>query len=227
MARIDNSVDILMVGVRGMQKRHLSGFLQLSCMGSVRAALGIISSNIPTRLSQKDIISSVKFWQLWRKRAGSMSEHDSAEEKIKMKKRIHSLASIWLLCLGILLCPLASCSNTSPSFTPTRTPNATQQMATITALAQATADPILNLVGTYAGTYRWRGSSSLSPMRLEITQEEGVSLSGECLLGQQRLPFLHAVTSPAYGGGDGLITFMLDLPASQGQQAISLNFQGT
>ena len=52
-------------------------------------------------------------------------------------------------------------------------------------------------------------------------------LSGEYILGSQHAPLLKAYVETAFGGQEGRIRFTVDLPASQGQQPLSLEFQGT
>ena len=120
-----------------------------------------------------------------------------------MKKRKWPLVYVWAGWLGILLCVLTGCSTQTPSLPATSTPGASTQMQTTTALAQVTADVLFNLVGTYAGTYQSHGSSSLSPMRLEITSQEVGNLSGDCLLNNQHFPLINAITTIAYGGEQG------------------------
>jgi hypothetical protein len=140
-----------------------------------------------------------------------------------MKKRNQPLVYIWTVCLGVLLCVLAGCG--IPALSPTPSPVASPQTSP-TAPIQFTADVVYNLVGIYGGTYQWHGSSSSSPMRLEITQQEAGSLTGDCLLGNQRFPLLNGIISGAYGGDEGGISFTVDVPSSQGQQTISLHFLG-
>jgi hypothetical protein len=143
-----------------------------------------------------------------------------------MEKRKRPLAYVWAGWLGVLLCVLTGCGTQTPSLPTTPTPNASAQMQTTTALAQATADVLFNLVGTYTGTYQWHGSSSSSPMRLEITRQDVFELFGNCLLNNQRFPLLNAITTIAYGGEEGGIVFTVDVPSSQIQQTMALNFRG-
>ena len=141
-----------------------------------------------------------------------------------MKKRNQPLAYVWTVYLGVLLCVLAGCGTSA--LPPTPSPVASAQMST-TAPVQFTADVLFKLVGIYEGTYQWHGSSSSSRMRLEITQQEWENLAGDCLLGNQRFPLLHGVTTIAYGGEEGGISFTVDVPSSQEQQTISLHFSGS
>ena len=143
-----------------------------------------------------------------------------------MKKRERSLAYMWAGWLGVLLCVLTGCGTQTPSLPIPSTSNATAQALTTTALAQVTADVLFNLVGTYDGTYQWHESGTLSPMRLEITRQEGDQLFGDCLLNNQSLPLLNAITTVAYGGEEGGIIFIVDIPAGQLQQTMVLNFHG-
>ncbi len=134
-----------------------------------------------------------------------------------MDKRKHTLCYLGTYYLYMFLFLLAAC-NTQPSFASQPTAN--------NPYSQATADVILNLVGTYVGTYQWHGSKTSSPMRLEIIQEEAGDLSGFCILDIQRFPLLKAITTIDYGsqGEDGGIMFMVNVPSSQ--QTIALNFHG-
>ncbi len=50
-----------------------------------------------------------------------------------MNKQTQPLAFMWFVGLGIFLCLLTSYDTNSPTFSPTPTPNATEQMATVTA----------------------------------------------------------------------------------------------
>jgi hypothetical protein len=86
---------------------------------------------------------------------------------------------------------------------------------------------LFHLVGTYAGSYQWHGSSSPAQLRLEITDQQSLQLSGFCTLGDQRYPLLKANVDVAYGGEEAPITFTVDVPASQGQQPVTLNFSGS
>lgn len=143
------------------------------------------------------------------------------EKDGKMDKRKQPLAYLWAWCLCVLLFLLVGCGTQTPSL-----PTTPSLVASAT--VQYTADVVLSVVGTYRGTYQWHGSSSSSQMRLEITQEETQSLSGVCILGEQRSPLLNAMTTIAYGSGgdEGGIFFTVDVLSSQVKQAISLNFRG-
>jgi hypothetical protein len=143
-----------------------------------------------------------------------------------MGKRKRPLAYMWAGWLGVLLCVLTGCGTQTSSLPTTPTPDASAQMQTTTALAQVTADILFNVVGTYAGTYQWHGSSSSSPMRLEITRQEMDTFFGDYLLNNQRLPLLDATTTIAYGGEEGGISFTVAVPSSQIQQTMALNFRG-
>ncbi len=147
------------------------------------------------------------------------------EEDIQMDKRIHLLAYKWGLCLCLCLCFLAGCNTQTPSLPATHSSLALTQ--TSVREAQVTPDVIFNLVGAYAGTYQWHGSSSPAPLRLEITEQESIQLSGVCILGAHPYPLQEALVGTAFGGEEGGITFTIDVPASQGQQPVSLIFSGT
>lgn len=134
------------------------------------------------------------------------------EEEVKMEKRKQPLVYVWAGWLGVLLYVVTGCGTQPPSLPTTATPDASAQMQPTTVLAQATADVVLNLVGTYAGTYHWHGSSSSSPMRLELTHEEAGSPSGFCILGDRSFPLL-----------EGHTTF---LEGSQGEQGFSQKVRG-
>lgn len=129
-----------------------------------------------------------------------------------MHKQKRPPAYMWAICLYVCLYLLAGCDTQTPSLPATPSPSA--QVGT-SAAAQVTADILFNLVGMYAGNYQWQGSSSSSPLRLEITQQETVKLSGVCALGDQRSPLLKAYTSIAFGGEKGGITFTVDIPSSR------------
>jgi hypothetical protein len=151
---------------------------------------------------------------------------ESQKEKNAMKeKHKRSLVSVWAWCLCVFLVLVAGCNIQTSSLPPAPSPAASEPMRTSPAI-QGTADVILNLVGTYVGTYHWHGSNSSSPMRLEITQEDAGSLSGFCILGERSFPLLEGFTTFEVGtqGEDGLITFMVNVPS--GQQTIALNFRG-
>jgi hypothetical protein len=140
-----------------------------------------------------------------------------------MEKRKQSLVYVWAYCLGMFLVLLAGC-NTQTSFLPLAPSPAASEGTS--PYSQATADVLLNLVGTYVGHYQWHGSSSSVPMRLEITQEEAGDLTGFCILGDQRFPLVKGITTIDYGsqGEDGGTMFILNVPS--GQQTIILNFRG-
>jgi hypothetical protein len=140
-----------------------------------------------------------------------------------MEKRKQSLVYAWSYCLSVFLVLLAGCSIQTSYLPSTPSPGASRGTS---ASSQATADVILNLVGTYAGNYQWHGSSSSAPMRLEITEEEAGDLTGFCILGDQRFPLVKGITTIDYGsqGEDGGIMFMVNVPSSQ--QTITLNFSG-
>jgi hypothetical protein len=142
-----------------------------------------------------------------------------------MKKRKPSVFSSWAWCLWVFLALGAGCSMQPSTLPPAPSPAASEPIATSPAI-QVTADVILNLVGTYVGTYQWHSSNSSSSMRLEITREEAGSLSGFCLLSNQSFPLLESFTTFEAGtqGEDGLITFIVHVPSDQ--QTIVLNFNG-
>jgi hypothetical protein len=142
-----------------------------------------------------------------------------------MEKQKRSLVYVWVWCLCVFLVLVTGCNTQLSSLPPTPSPAASEPTGTSPAI-QGTADVILNLVGTYVGTYQWHGSTSSSPMRLEITQEEAGSLSGLCILSNQSFPLLEGFTTFEVGtqGEDGLITFLVNVPS--GQQTIVLNFSG-
>src|SRR5579872_972413 len=142
-----------------------------------------------------------------------------------MDKRKQPLVYMWTVCLCVCLYALAGCNmQTSPS---PATPSSIALTQTSSAFAQVTPDVIFNLVGTYAGTYQWHGSSSPTQLRLEITKQDVFVLSGVCILSDQRLPLLNAYVETAFGGKEGGIIFMVNLPTGQRQQTTSLDFNGT
>src|SRR5579859_4501744 len=148
-----------------------------------------------------------------------------AEECIKMDKQTLPPASLYVLCLSACLCFLAGCNSQTPSLP--ATPPSIALTQTSRAFVGSTPDVIFNLVGTYAGSYQWHGSSSPAQLRLEITKQDVFVLSGFCTLGNQRYSLREALVETAFGGEEGGITFTVDVPASQGQQPVSLNFSGT
>lgn len=141
-----------------------------------------------------------------------------------MDKRMQPLASLYGLYLSACLCLLAGCNPQTSSLPPT--PSSLALTQTSISEAQVTPDVLFNLVGTYAGTYQWHGSSSPAQLRLEITGQESIQLSGDCTLGDQRYPLKEALLGTAFGGEEAVMTFTLDAPGSQGQQPVSLNFDG-
>src|SRR5579859_4821037 len=147
------------------------------------------------------------------------------EEGKKMDKQMLPPTSLWIVLLSACLCFLAGCNSQTPSLP--ATPPSIALTQTSSAFAQSTPDVIFKLVGTYTGSYQWHGSSSPAQLRLEITGQDVFVLTGICSLGNQSYPLLQAYVETAFGGEEGGITFTLDVPASQGQQPVSLNFSGT
>lgn len=141
-----------------------------------------------------------------------------------MNKYQQFSALLYVLCLSACLCLLAGCASQSPALP--ATPLSIALTQTSINEAQVTPDILFNLVGTYAGSYQWHGSSSPAQLRLEITGQESIQLSGVCILGDQSYPLHEALVETAFGGQEGGITFTLIVPASQGQQ-VSLIFNGT
>jgi hypothetical protein len=148
------------------------------------------------------------------------------EDGIKMDKRTRLLASLWILCLSTCLILLAGCNYQAPSLTATSSPTAHAQTSA-TVFAGGTPDILFNLIGTYAGTYLWHDSSSPAQLRLEIIGQESIQLSGFCTLGVQRYPLKEALVGTAFGSEEAVMTFTVDVPASQGQQPVSLIFSGS
>ena len=142
-----------------------------------------------------------------------------------MDKRKQISAFLRILCLFAWLCLLASC-NSQTSSVPATPPPITLTQTSISE-AQVTPDVIFNLVGTYAGTYQWQGSSSTAQLRLEISAQDVFALTGDCILGNQRYPLLKANVDTAFGGEEAPITFTIEVPANQGRQPVSLNFSGS
>lgn len=141
-----------------------------------------------------------------------------------MNKRKRLLVYVQALCLFICLCLLAGCNSQTPSLS--ATPPSLALTQTRISEAQVTPDVIFNLIGTYAGSYQWHGSNSPAQLRLEITGQESMQLTGFCTLGDQRYPLKEALLGTAFGGEEAVMTFTLDIPASQGHQPVSLNFDG-
>lgn len=143
---------------------------------------------------------------------------------MQMDKRKQHPISLYILYLSACLFLLAGCNSQTPSLPPTPPPAALTQ--TSNAYARVTPDVLFNLVGTYAGTYQWHGSNSPVQLRLEITGQESIQLSGFCTLGDQRYPLKEALLGTAFGGEEAVMTFTIDIPASHGNQPVSLNFDG-
>lgn len=141
-----------------------------------------------------------------------------------MDKRKRLLVSLYVLCLSVCLYLLAGCNSQASSLP--ATPSSLALTQTSISETQVTPDVLFNLVGTYAGTYQWHGSHSTAQLRLEITGQESIQLSGFCTLGDQRYPLKEALLGTAFGGEEAVMTFSLDIPASQGSQPVSLNFDG-
>ena len=144
-----------------------------------------------------------------------------------MDKRKQLLASLRVLCLSICLCLLAGCNSQTPSLP--ATPPSIALTQTRISETQVTPDVIFNLVGTYAGTYQWHGSSSPAQLRLEITEQDVFDLSGVCFLGNQRYALQKAYVDTAFGGEEAVMKFTVDVPANKSQQmqTISLVFSGS
>lgn len=142
-----------------------------------------------------------------------------------MEKRKRLLAYARGLCLFICLCLLAGCNSQTPSLS--ATPPSITLTQTRISETQVTPDVTFNLVGTYAGSYQWHDSHSPAQLRLEITGQDGFVLSGFCTLGDQSYPLKEALVGTAFGGEEGTMMFTVDVPASQGQQQVSLNFSGS
>ena len=146
------------------------------------------------------------------------------EEVIQMDKRKQHRVSLSILCLFACLCLLAGCNSQTPSLP--ATPPSLALTQTSISETQVTPDVIFNLVGTYTGSYQWHGSSSSAQLRLEITGQESMQLSGVCTLGDQSSPLKEALLGTAFGGEEAVMTFTVDIPGSQGNQPVSLNFDG-
>src|SRR5579859_6377423 len=142
-----------------------------------------------------------------------------------MDKRKLRPTYIWVLFLCLCLCFLTGCTSQTPTLP--ATPPSIALTQTSISEAQVTPDVLFNLVGTYAGSYQWHGSNSPAQLRLEIAGQESIQLSGVCILGNQSYPLHEALVETAFGGEEGGITFTLDVPADQGQQPVSLIFNGT
>lgn len=142
-----------------------------------------------------------------------------------MDKRKQRPTYIWGLFLCLCLCFLAGCNSQTPTLP--ATPPSIALTQTRISETQVTPDVIFNLVGTYTGNYQWHGSNSPVQLRLKITGQESIQLSGDCILGNQSYPLHEALVETAFGGEVGGITFTLDVPASQGQQPVALIFSGT
>jgi hypothetical protein len=142
-----------------------------------------------------------------------------------MDKRKRLLVSLYVLCLSVCTCLLAGCNSQTPSLP--ATPSSLVLTQTSISEAQVTPDVIFNLVGTYAGTYQWHGNSSPAQLRLEITEQNSIQLSGSCTLGDQSYPLKEALVGTAFGGEQAVMMFTVDVPANQGQQPVSLIFSGS
>lgn len=143
-----------------------------------------------------------------------------------MDKSKQLLVSLWILCLAACLFITAGCDSQTPSSTTTSSPTA-QEKTNASVIAGGTPDVLFNLIGTYAGTYKWHGNSSSAQLRLEITGQESIQLSGFCTLDTQRYPLKEALVGTAFGGEQAVMMFTVDVPVSQGQQPVSLIFNGS
>ena len=142
-----------------------------------------------------------------------------------MDKRMQPPVPLYALCLFACLCLLAGCNSQTPSLPPT--PPSLALTQTSVSEAQVTPDVLFNLVGMYAGAYQWHGSNSPAQLRLEITDQQSIQLSGVCILGDQNYSLREALVGTAFGGEEAVMTFTVDVPANQGQQQVSLIFNGT